>query len=127
MSIFSVIYLLYIFEKKALEFYFLFHLFFLLFLQSPSLRIFQQLRFRFIILNEILKGNQNAQTTFCVFGFCFQYKTLRWCGCLYFAFLYFLKKSTLQTIGLGLVVLGIYIFKNIWVLGMPFFQFSCSI
>lgn len=38
-----------------------------------------------------------------------------------FVFLYFFKKEHLKFLGLGLVVLGIYIFKNIWVFGYPFF------
>ena len=116
--VFLVIYLFYIFEKKAWSLLFVSPIF-LLFLQSPSPDL-PAIALSLIILNEILKGNQNAKLLFAFSAFVFSIKpTMVWLPI--FVFLYFLKREHFKFLGLGLVVLGIYIFKNIWVFGYPFF------
>ncbi len=116
--VFLVIYLFYIFEKKAWSLLFVSPIF-LLFVQSPSPDL-PAIALSLIILNEILKGNQNAKLLFAFSVFVFSIKpTMVWLPI--FVFLYFFKREHLKFLGLGLVVLGIYIFKNVWVFGYPFF------
>ena len=68
-----MIYLLYIFEKKAWSLLFVFT-YFLLFFQSPSPDL-PAIALSLIILNEILKGNQNVKLLFAFRFLFFQYKT----------------------------------------------------
>jgi hypothetical protein len=109
--VFLVIYLFYIFEKKAWSLLFISPIF-LLFLQSPSPDL-PAIALSLIILNEILKGNQNAKLLFAFSAFVFSIKpTMVWLSL--FVFLYFFKRENLKFLWLGVLVGVIYIFKNIW-------------
>lgn len=116
--VFLIAFFIYIFEKKAWSLLFISPIF-LLFLQSPSPDL-PAIALSLIILNEIIKGNQNFRLLFAFSVFVFSIKpTMIWLP--FFVFLYFLKKENFKFIWLGILVGFIYIFKNIWLFGYPFF------
>ena len=95
--VFLVIYLFYIFEKKAWSLLFISPIF-LLFLQSPSPDL-PAIALSLIILKEILKGNQNAKLLFAFSAFVFSIKpTMVWLPI--FVFFIFFKKRALQIFGI---------------------------
>ena len=92
---------------------------FLFFLQSPSPDL-PAIALSLIILNEILRNNHNLKLLFAFSVFVFTIKpTMVWLPI--FVFSYFLKKKNLKFLWLGVLVGLIYIFKNIWLFGYPFF------
>ena len=111
--VFLVIYLIYIFEK-SLEFTFYFTYFSAFCsISSPDL---PTIALSLIILNEILKGNQNAKLLL-RFRFCFQYKTYD--GVVAYFVFYIFKKST-SNFGIRTCSFRNLYFQNIWVFGYPF-------
>ena len=116
--IFLLVFLLYILEKKAWEMLFILPIF-LFFIQSPNSDL-PAIALSLVILNEVMNGNKNVKLLFAFSAFIFTIKpTIVWV--LLFVAIYFFKKENFKYAGLGIVVLGIYIFKNILVFGYPFF------
>lgn len=116
--IFLVVFLLYILEKKAWAMLFILPIF-LFFIQSPNSDL-PAIALSLVILNEVMNGNKNVKLLFAFSAFIFTIKpTIVWV--LLFVTIYFFKKENFKYAGLGIVVLGIYIFKNILVFGYPFF------
>ena len=116
--IFLIVFLIYIFEKKAWSLLFISPVF-LLFLQSPSPDL-PAIVLSLIVLNEIIKGNTNFKLLFAFSVFVFTIKpTMIWLPI--FVFLYFFKKENFKFLWLGILVGLMYIFKNVWLFGYPFF------
>ena len=116
--IFLLVFLLYILEKKAWATLFILPIF-LFFIQSPNSDL-PAIALSLIILNEVINGNKNIKLLFAFSAFIFTIKpTIVWV--LLFVTMYFFKKENFKYAGLGIMVLGIYIFKNIIVFGYPFF------
>ena len=109
---------LYVFEKKAWHLLLVSPIF-LLFVQSPSPDL-PAIALSLIVLNEILNGNKNAKWLFAFSVFVFTIKpTMVWLPI--FVFLNFFKKENIKFLAIGIAVLVVYIFKNIWLFGYPFF------
>ncbi|WP_374361643.1 hypothetical protein [Cloacibacterium sp.] len=116
--VFLIAFFIYIFEKKTWSLLFISPVF-LLFLQSPSPDL-PAIVLSLIILNEIIKGNRNFKLLFAFSVFVFTIKpTMIWLPM--FVFLYFFKRENLKFLWLGILVGLIYVFKNIWLFGYPFF------
>lgn len=116
--IFLLVFLLYILEKKAWAMLFILPIF-LFFIQSPNSDL-PAIALSLVILNEVMNGNKNVKLLFAFSAFIFTIKpTIVWV--LLFVTIYFFKKDNFKYAGLGIVVLGIYIFKNVLVFGYPFF------
>lgn len=116
--VFLIAFLIYIFEKKAWSLLFISPIF-LLFIQSPSPDL-PAIALSLIILNEVIKGNSNFKLLFAFSVFVFTIKpTMIWLPL--FVFLYFFKRENLKFLWLGVLIGLIYIFKNIWLFGYPFF------
>ncbi|WP_228438131.1 LIC_10190 family membrane protein [Chryseobacterium sp. 6424] len=114
------VFLIYIFEKKCWI-----HLFFLpilfLFVQSPSPDL-PAIVFSLILLQEILHGNRSYTWlfAFAVFVFCLK-PTVVWLPIFVFGYMFLHKKWGLPHLIPGLLVLLIFVLKNSWVFGYPFF------
>ena len=116
--VFLIAFFIYIFEKKAWSLLFISPIF-LLFIQSPSPDL-PAIALSLIVLNEVVKGNSNFKLLFAFSVFVFTIKpTMIWLPL--FVFLYFFKKENFKFLWLGILVGLIYIFKNIWLFGYPFF------
>ena len=116
--VFLLTFFIYIFEKKAWSLLFTSPIF-LLFLQSPSPDL-PAIAMSLVVLNEVIKGNTNFKLLFAFSVFVFTIKpTMIWLPL--FVFLYFFKRENLKFLWLGVLVGLIYIFKNIWLFGYPFF------
>ncbi len=116
--VFLIAFFIYIFEKKAWSLLFISPIF-LFFIQSPSPDL-SAIALSLIVLNEVIKGNSNFKLLFAFSVFVFTIKpTMIWVPL--FVFLYFFKKENLKFLWLGILVGLIYIFKNIWLFGYPFF------
>lgn len=116
--VFYIVFLIYIFEKKVWSLLFISPVF-LLFVQSPSPDL-PAIILSLLVLNEIIQGNLNFKNLFAFSVFIFTIKpTMVWLPI--FVFLYFFKRENFKFLGLGMFVLGVYIFKNIWLFGYPFF------
>ncbi|MBU4538677.1 MAG: hypothetical protein L6264_08415 [Weeksellaceae bacterium] len=115
-----IIYLIYIFEKKSWI-----HLVFLpvlfLFSQSPSPDL-PAVVFSLIILNEILTSNRNAGLLFAFSVFVFMIKpTVIWLPILVFLYSLLILRSKIKIMLPGVLLLGLFVFKNIWTFGFPIF------
>ena len=116
--VFLIAFFIYIFEKKVWSLLFISPIF-LLFIQSPSPDL-PAIALSLIVLNEVVKGNTNFKLLFAFSVFVFTIKpTMIWLPM--FVFLYFFKRENLKFLWLGVLVGSIYIFKNIWLFGYPFF------
>ena len=116
--VFLLTFFIYIFEKKAWSLLFTSPIF-LLFLQSPSPDL-PAIALSLIVLNEVVKGNINFKLLFAFSVFVFTIKpTMIWLPI--FVFLYFFKKENVKLLWLGILVGLVYVFKNIWLFGYPFF------
>ena len=116
--VFLIAFFIYIFEKKVWSLLFISPIF-LLFIQSPSPDL-PAIALSLIVLNEIIKGNTSVKLLFAFSVFVFTIKpTMIWLPL--FVFLYFFKRENLKFLWLGVLVGLIYIFKNIWLFGYPFF------
>ena len=116
--VFLIAFFIYIFEKKVWSLLFISPIF-LLFIQSPSPDL-PAIALSLIVLNEVVKGNTNFKLLFAFSVFVFTIKpTMIWLPL--FVFLYFFKRENLKFLWLGVLVGLIYIFKNIWLFGYPFF------
>ena len=116
--VFLLAFFIYIFEKKAWSLLFTSPIF-LLFLQSPSPDL-PAIAMSLVILNEVIKGNSNFKLLFAFSVFVFTIKpTMIWLPI--FVFLYFFKKENVKLLWLGILVGLVYVFKNIWLFGYPFF------
>ena len=116
--VFLLTFFIYIFEKKAWSLLFASPIF-LLFLQSPSPDL-PAIAMSLVVLNEVIKGNSNFKLLFAFSVFVFTIKpTMIWLPI--FVFLYFFKKENVKLLWLGILVGLVYVFKNIWLFGYPFF------
>ncbi len=116
--VFLIAFFIYIFEKKVWSLLFISPIF-LLFIQSPSPDL-PAIALSLIVLNEVVKGNINFKLLFAFSVFVFTIKpTMIWLPL--FVFLYFFRRENLKFLWLGVLVGLIYIFKNIWLFGYPFF------
>lgn len=116
--VFLIAFFIYIFEKKVWSLLFISPIF-LLFIQSPSPDL-PAIALSLIVLNEVFKGNTNFKLLFAFSVFVFTIKpTMIWLPL--FVFLYFFNRENLKFLWLGVLVGLIYIFKNIWLFGYPFF------
>lgn len=115
-----LVYLIYILEKKAwIHFLFLPVLF--LFLQSPSPDL-PVIAFSLIILNEVFNSNKNAAFIFALSIFIFGIKpTMIWLPIFVFLYGLIIRKSNIKFVRMGASMLILFIFKNIWTFGFPFF------
>ena len=117
-AVFLIAFFIYIFEKKAWHLLLVSPIF-LLFVQSPSPDL-PAIALSLLVLNEILEGNKNFKWLFAFSVFIFTIKpTIVWA--LIFVFLNFFRKENLKPLTLGMAVFAIYVFKNIWLFGYPFF------
>ncbi len=119
-SVFLLIYLIYIFEKKSwLHLAFLPLLFLFSQQPSPDLPVFV---FSLIILNEFLDGNKNFGFLLTLSVFVFAIKpTAVWLPLLFLlSWSSFTKKDFRQLIPAALLLL-LFFFKNIWTFGYPVF------
>lgn len=114
------IFFLYILERKSwVMLCFLPILFF--FLQSPSPDL-PSIIFSLIILNEILRKNQQFSLLFAFSVWVFSIKpTMIWLPILAFFYPILIFRKNLKFSILGVVIGLIYIVKNLWVFGYPFF------
>lgn len=116
--VFLIAFLIYIFEKKAWHLLLVSPIF-LLFVQSPSPDL-PAIALSLVVLNEILEGNKNLKWLFAFSVFVFTIKpTMVWLPI--FVFLNFFRKENLKPLSLGMTVFAIYVFKNLWLFGYPFF------
>lgn len=91
------------------------------FLQSPSPDL-PSIIFSLIILNEILRRNQQFSLLFAFSVLVFSIKpTMIWLPILAFFYPILIFRKNLKFSVLGVVIGLIYIVKNIWVFGYPFF------
>ncbi|WP_297985630.1 hypothetical protein [uncultured Chryseobacterium sp.] len=119
-TIVLIVYLIYIFEKKSWLHLLVFPVLFL-FSQSPSPDL-PVIVFSLIVLNEILKENQNTAQLFAFSVFVFAIKpTMIWLPILCFLYGLIIRKKNLNFVLLGIPVVLIFIFKNIWTFGFPIF------
>lgn len=119
-SILLVIYSIYIFEKKSWI-----HLLFLpilfLFAQSPSPDL-ATFVLSLVILNEILDRNKHSALLFTLSVFIFSIKpTMIWVPIFVFFHKILIIKKSPKFITLGILILLLFIFKNIWCFGYPIF------
>ncbi len=119
-TVLLIIYIIYVFEKKSWV-----HLCFIpilfLFAQSPSPDL-PSVIFSLIILNEIFSGNKDSYFLFALSAYTFAIKpTMIWVPL--FALLYALlvQKEKLKTLIPGILILALFVFKNIWTFGYPIF------
>lgn len=115
-----IIYLIYIFEKKSWI-----HLFFLpilfLFSQSPSPDL-PVMVFSLIVLNEIFSSNKKAEKLLAFSIFIFAIKpTMIWVPILVFLYSLLILNTKLKFVFPGILVLILFLFKNIWTFGFPVF------
>lgn len=115
-----ITYLIYIFEKKS-WIHLVFLPFLFLFSQSPTPDL-PVIAFSLIILNEIFTSNRKSELLFAFSIFIFAIKpTMIWLPILVFFYSLIILKSNIRFLILGLFVLALYVFKNIWVFGFPVF------
>jgi hypothetical protein len=115
-----IIYLIYIFEKKSWI-----HLFFLpilfLFSQSPSPDL-PVMVFSLIVLNEVFSSNKKAEKLLAFSIFIFAIKpTMIWVPILVFLYSLLILNTKLKFVFPGILVLILFLFKNIWTFGFPVF------
>lgn len=115
-----IIYLIYILENKNwIHFLFLPVLF--LFLQSPSPDL-PVIAFSLIILNEVFNSNKNTVFLFAFSIFIFGIKpTMIWVPVFVFFYSFIILKGNCKCIIFGPLIFILFIFKNIWTFGFPFF------
>ncbi|KIA88555.1 membrane protein [Kaistella jeonii] len=115
-----IVYLIYILEKKSwIHLLFLPVLFLLSQSPSPDLPV---IAFSLIILNEIINFNKNCALLFALSMFVFAIKpTITWLPIFAFSYSLLVLKSNFKFIFLGIFVLILFIFKNIWTFGFPVF------
>lgn len=117
------VFFLYILEKKSWILLacspFLFF-----FVQSPSPDL-PSIIFSLMILNEILYHNKNSALLFGFSVLIFSIKpTMIWVPILAFLHGFWIQKKQFSFLVLGIFVFGIYVFKNIWVFGLPLFPLN---
>ena len=122
-SILLIVYTLYVIEKKSWI-----HLCFvpilLLFTQSPSPDL-PLIVFSLIILNEILKENENTSLLFAFSVFVFAIKpTMIWLPILSFSYFILIVKSNIKNLIPGILIVLLFFVKNIYTFGYPIFPVS---
>lgn len=116
------LYFIYIYEKKSFT-----HLFFIpilcLFVQSPSTDL-PVIVFSLVILNEIFTSNKNILWLFALSVFVFTIKpTMIWLPLL--SLIYgLMNANVLKNLWLGIVIGILFVLKNLWCFGYPFFPAS---
>ncbi|MGC4128409.1 MAG: hypothetical protein QM564_02365 [Bergeyella sp.] len=119
-TIFLIIYLIYICEKKS-WLHLLFVPFLFLFSQSPSPDL-PVIMFSVIVLDEVLSKNQNISALFLVSAFVFAIKpTMMWLPLLVVLYGFFVMKSRVKFLFSGSLMLLLFVFKNLWCFGFPVF------
>jgi hypothetical protein len=122
-SWFLIIFILYIFEKKNWVLL-LFVPLFLLFTQSPSPDL-PMMVLSLIIITEILNKNNNFVYLFALSIWVFAIKpTVIWLPLFVFLYGLFYLKKPLRFVLLGSFILAIFIIKNLYCFGYPFFPTS---
>lgn len=124
-SVLLITFFIYIIEKRQWIMLCLSPIFFL-FLQSPSPDL-PAIVISLIILNEIWLQNRNSELLFALSVLVFSIKpTMIWLPMLSFLYPILVLKQNLKFIGLGSFILGLYLIKNIWVFGYPFFPLELA-
>ncbi|MDO4763227.1 MAG: hypothetical protein Q4A00_02460 [Flavobacteriaceae bacterium] len=114
------VFFLYIMEKKSWAMLCFSPILFL-FVQSPSPDL-PVIVFSLMILNEILQKNRQFSLLFAFSVLVFSIKpTMFWLPMLTFFYPIFIFKQNLKFIGWGAFLSVLYIVKNLWVFGYPFF------
>lgn len=122
-AVFLIFYAIYILEKKS-WLHLIFFPILLLFAQSPSPDL-PVIILSLIILNEILTGNKNAAVLFATALFVFAIKpTMLWAPILALLYSLIILKISIKKLVPALIVLGIFILKNLWTFGYPIFPLS---
>lgn len=117
------VFLIYIIERKSWVMLVFFPIF-LFFVSSPSPDL-PVLLFSIIILNEVLHKNKKVNILFAFSVLLFSIKpTMIWVPVFVFLYSIFVIKSNLKFIVLGILVVLLYIVKNLWVFGYPLFPLS---
>lgn len=115
-----LIYLIYATEKKS-WLHLLFIPLFFPFLQSPAPDL-PVIAFALIVLNEILSGNKNVSLIFAFSVWIFAMKpTLLWLPLLALMYAFIIQKQRVSVLWPGVVILGLFLVKNIWTFGFPIF------
>ena len=115
-----IVYLIYVLEKKSWIHLVFFPLLFL-FSQSPSTDL-PVIVFSLIILNEVFLQNKNSEFLFTLSVFVFAIKpTMIWLPIFIFFYSFLILKSNYKFLLVGIAVLLLFIFKNIWTFGFPIF------
>jgi len=124
-TILLIIYTLYIIEKKS-WIHFCFLPFLLLFSQSPSPDL-PVIIFSLVILNEIVKKNQDTTILFIFSAFVFAIKpTMIWLPILSFSYAAFIIKSGFKNLIPGILIIVLFCIKNIYTFGYPVFPVSAG-
>lgn len=115
-----ILYSIYIFEKKQ-WFQLCFIPILVAFTQSPSPDL-PVIVFSIILVNEIIHQNKNVFLLFALSSFIFAIKpTAIWVPLFSFLYGIFILKKNIRFLSLGLVIIGLFIYKNIWTFGYPIF------
>ena len=115
-----IVYLIYVLEKKSWIHFIFFPILFL-FIQSPSPDL-PVIALSLILLNEVFTGNRKAGFLFALSMFIFAIKpTMIWVPIFIFLYNLSILKSNLKFIFLGISILLLFVFKNIWTFGFPIF------
>lgn len=119
-SVLLVIYLIYILEKKQ-WIHLVFFPILLLFSQSPSPDL-PVIIFSLMLTSEILKGNTNSSILNIFATFIFAIKpTMIWIPVFTMLYTVFILKAKFKTQYPALIILLLFIFKNLWSFGFPVF------
>lgn len=122
-SILLIVYLIYILEKKTFI-HFLFFPVLLLFTQSPSPDL-PAIVLSLIVLNEILTNNKNSKLLFAFSILIFAIKpTMIWVPIFCALYSILIRKSPIKFALPGLIILSLYILKNLFTFGYPVFPVS---
>lgn len=115
-----IVYLIYVLEKKSWIHFIFFPILFL-FIQSPSPDL-PVIVLSLILLNEVFNDNKKAGFLFALSIFIFAIKpTMVWMPIFIFLYNLFILKSNLKFTFLGISILLLFLFKNIWTFGFPIF------
>lgn len=116
----AVMFFFYILEKKQ-WFYLLFYPIFYFFIQSPSPDL-PTFIISLIILNEILLGNKKDALLLGLSALVFCIKpTMIWLPMFSFFYSFLIRKQNIRFSYLGVFIIFLYVIKNVWTTGFPFF------
>lgn len=116
----SIVYLIYILEKKSWVHLCLFPVLFF-FIQSPAPDL-PAIVVSLIILNEVLLSSKNVGFLFALSIFVFAIKpTMIWCPLFILCYNILILKTKYKFLFIGILILALFIFKNIWTFGFLVF------